>query len=332
MSHDDTLFLPDNGPCFIMIGCWMVEKDTTKEVRTERVRVLVNPRSGLGGSLSETLRVIELAWNERGAEVSYQFSNDVADGVAKTRRAVDEGVDVLLVVGGDGMVNTIGAQLVGSSVAFGVIPTGSGNGFARHFNIPLSAEKAVKALVGAERKLIDVGIANGRAFFVTCSMAWDAALVKYFEKSPIRGILPYIFAGAQGMFEFKAQPFKVVLDENAEHEFPDPLIFTIANLTQFGGGAQIAPEACADDGQLELVVVSRQDLPRMLMELPRLFNGTINQLSQVSTFHFKRLRVIRSSPAEMQLDGELLEAPAEIQVGLRERALRVLVPRIAEVE
>lgn len=294
------------------------------------VRVLVNPRSGVGGSLSAALKSIEAAWAARGGVVSYQFSNNVMDGVGKARQAVEDGVDVLLVVGGDGMVNTIGAELVGSDVAFGVIPAGSGNGFARHFNIPLAPAKAAASLAVAEKRLIDVGTANGRPFFVTCSMAWDAALVRYFEKSPIRGILPYVFAGAQGFLEFQPQAIRIVLDGREELEFSEPLVFTIANLTQFGGGAQIAPSACPDDGFLELVVVSRQAMPRMLLELPRLFNGTIDQLSEVVTRRFQRMRVIRTTPAEMQLDGELVSAPGEVDVGVRQRALHVLVPQAAE--
>lgn len=295
----------------------------------ERVQVLVNPKSGLARSLSATLRAIEEAWAETGAVVSYQFSNSVADGVGKAKRAVADGVDTLVVVGGDGMVNTIGAQLVGTDVAFGVIPAGSGNGFARHFNIPLSAAAAARALASAERRKIDVGTANGRPFFVTCSLAWDAALVTHFEKSPIRGILPYVFAGAQGILEYRPQHFLATLDGTEKLEFAEPIVFTIANLTQYGGGARIAPHADASDGFLELVVVERSGMPKVLFELPRLFNGTIDRLSEVTTRRFQRLHVTRPQAAEMQLDGEVVGAPAEVEIGLLERGLTVLVPPTA---
>lgn len=295
-----------------------------------RVHVLVNPRSGVAKSLSATLKAIEAAWAEQGAVVSYQFSNNVADGVAKARLAVAEKVDSLVVVGGDGMVNTIGAELVGTDVAFGVIPAGSGNGFARHFNIPLSLAAAARALATADRRKIDVGLANGRPFFVTASLAWDAALVSHFEKSPIRGILPYVFAGAQGIFEYRPQHFSAVLDEHEKLEFAEPIVFTIANLTQYGGGARIAPHADASDGHLELVVVERSGLPKVLFELPRLFNGTIDALSEVTTRRFRTLRVHRPVAAEMQLDGEVVGAPAVVEIGLRERCLTVLVPGAAD--
>lgn len=291
------------------------------------VRVLINPKSGFGQSLATTLKAIEEAWSAENAEMVYQFSNSIADGVAKARRAVADGIKTLLVAGGDGMINTIGAELVGTETALGVIPSGSGNGFARHFNIPLQPAKAAIALATAERTRIDVGTANGRPFFVTCSMAWDAALVRHFEKSPVRGILPYVLAGAQGFLEFKTQPFKAIIDDVEELSYADPMVFTVANMTQFGGGARIAPQACADDGYLELVVMARQDMTRILPEMARLFDGTVDRIPQVLTRRFKHLHVTRATAAELQLDGELVDAVTDIDVRVREKALNVLVPK-----
>jgi diacylglycerol kinase family enzyme len=295
------------------------------------VRVLVNPRSGLGGGLGPTLQAIESAWRDEGCEVTYQFSHDPADGRAKVRRALRDDVDVVLVVGGDGMVNTIGAELVGTDVALGVIPTGSGNGFARHFGIPLTPGKAAAALRDADRCAIDVGFANRRPFFVTCSMAADAAVARAFERSPVRGILPYVFAAAYELFEYVPQPFHVNVDGGEDLTFKDPLIFTIANLTEFGGGAKIAPQACADDGFLELVVVGRPDAARAMAGIGRLFDGTIDRVPGVVTRRFRRLEVRRRKVGDIQVDGELVEGLSDVIVSVKERALTVLVPRAAKV-
>jgi diacylglycerol kinase family enzyme len=207
-----------------------------------------------------------------------------------------------------------------------VIPTGSGNGFARHFGIPLDVSDAVKALAGAQRCLIDVGTANGRPFFVTCSMAWDATIVRSFETLPFRGILPYVFAGAAELLGYVAQPFDVEIDGRVKLVFPDPIIFTVANLTQYGGGAQIAPQALPDDGFMEMVVVRRQDMPLLLANIGRVFNGTIDQIPQVFTQRFHRMRVRRQSAAPIQVDGELVDAGPDVEICLLPQALTVLVP------
>ena len=294
-----------------------------------RVRVLVNPKSGLGFSFDSFWGIVEEQFGPFGADVSYQFSRDVADGRRKAESAVRDGVDALIVVGGDGMVNSIGSALVGTPVALGVVPTGSGNGFARHFGIPLDLPGAVRALARSRRRTIDVGAANGRPFFVTCSLAWDAAIVRGFEAFPFRGIVPYVFAAASELIAYEPQPFEVALDGEPAQVFADPVIFTLANLTQYGGGAQIAPQARSDDGQMEMVVVLRQDLPLVLVNVARLFNGTLDRLPQVLTRRFRTLTVRRRRATPIQLDGELVEAGAEVEIRLLPQTLSVLVPEEA---
>lgn len=291
-----------------------------------KVRVLINPRSGVYRSFADIQDEIERCWDQPGLDISYQFSRSEQDGRAKTRRAVEEGVETVLAVGGDGMVNCVGSQLVGTEVALGVIPTGSGNGFARHFNIPLIPQKAVQALAHAGRQRIDVGTANQRPFFVTCSMAWDAAIVRSFEKFPVRGIVPYLLAGAYELINYVPQPISVTVDGDRRFTFEDPLVFTVANLTEFGGGARIAPMACPDDGVLELVVVARKNAVSVVADFVRLLDGRLQQIDKVTSLRFSRLEAKRSRPAPIQLDGEFVDGGEQVTIEVRPRALTVLTP------
>lgn len=292
----------------------------------KKVRILINPNSGMGFALDRIREALIKYWDIPGNDLSIQFSLSKEDGQAKARRAVEDGVGRLLVAGGDGMVNSIGSVLTGTGTALGVIPAGSGNGFARHFNIPLDIAKATEALASAQVQKIDVGYANGLPFFVTCSLAWDAALVDAFEKSPVRGVLPYVFAGVYKLFDYRPQAFTLLLDNHEEITIEDPLLCTAANLTQYGGGAQIAPNARADDGKLQLVTLRQRDLPWIIPMLGKLFDGTIDRLQEVQTRPFSSLTVRRKEAGPMQLDGELLSAPAEVEISVRSRALNVLVP------
>ena len=292
----------------------------------KKVRILINPKSGMGFALDHIHGALIEHWDKPGNDLSIQFSTSKEDGQAKARRAVEEGVGRLLVIGGDGMVNTIGSVLIGTDTALGVIPAGSGNGFARHFNIPLDIAKATVALAAAQPQLIDVGYANGQPFFVTCSLAWDAALVDVFERSPVRGVLPYVFSAVYKFFDYTPQPFTLCIDDGEEFTIDDPQVCTAANLTQYGGGAQIAPGAKADDGQLLLVTVRQHDLPKVVLMLGKLFDGTIDRLSGIHTKPFRTLTVRRKNAGPMQLDGELISAPAEVKITVQQRALNVLVP------
>ena len=301
-------------------------KSHRPESGLRKIRVLVNPKSGVGASFDSFWNLVETHWGGRHSDVTYQFSNDVEDGRRKTLRAVQDGIDTILVAGGDGMVNSIGGALVDTPVALGVIPTGSGNGFARHFGIPLDLAGAVKTLAGARRMPIDVGTANGRPFFVTCSLAWDAAIARRFESFPFRGVAPYVFAAAAELITYEDQPIHAALDGGPAQVFSNPILFTVANLTQYGGGAQIAPKARPDDGLMELVVALRPDLPLLLINIARLFNGTLDQLPQVATRRFRQMDLHRLRATPIQLDGELVDAGREIFIRLLPKALSVLVP------
>lgn len=292
----------------------------------KQMLVLINPKSGISSPVTALLPAIEQIWQPHCSNIIYQFSHTAEDGRTKARNAVAAGTDVVLVIGGDGMVNSIGCELIGREAALGVIPTGSGNGFARHFNIPLDPVRAVHALAEGKTLAIDVGVANSRPFFVTCGMAWDAALVRTFDKMPVRGIFPYVFSAAYEYLTYDPQPFKYSLDGGKPQRCDDPIVFTAANLTQYGGGAQIAPKACADDGWLELTVLHRKDMPAVLINLPRLFDGSIDRLPEVVTRRFKSLRVHRTKEAPIQLDGELVESGPDVEVDVKPRALNILIP------
>ncbi len=290
------------------------------------VLVLVNPKSGLPRSFTALRSAVETHWDVPGTYLYYQFSKSKEDGIEKARRAVAQGVDTILVAGGDGTISTVGRVLVGSKVALGAIPLGSGNGFARHFGIPLLVSEAVQALACARVKSIDVGIVDGIPFLVTCSMAWDAAIVRSFEKWPVRGVLPYVFAGVQEMFEFSPQDMCIRTGDDEPEIYAKPVLFTVANLTQFGGGAQIAPTAKADDGYLELVVVLQRELPKLLPHMPRLFDGSLTNVPGLHTRRFRSMTVNRAEASIIQVDGEIVEAGQEVCIEVQPGALNVLVP------
>jgi len=291
-----------------------------------KVLVLINPKSGLLSVFSTMRQAFDRYWEVDDIDLSYQFTQSKEDGIAKASRAVANGVDTIIVSGGDGTVSTISRVLVDTDTVLGVIPTGSGNGFARHFGIPLTVSKAVKALAGGTVKAIDVGLVNDEPFFVTCSMAWDAAIVRTFDKSPLRGILPYVFAGVQEFFEYRPQNMSVTLADGEDLDFKLPVIFTIANLTQYGGGAMIAPHAKEDDGKLELVVGEHKDFALILANLPRLFDGSMHRIPRIVTRSSEKMTIRREKPVPIQIDGEVVDAPEIIEIGIKPEALKVLVP------
>ncbi len=291
----------------------------------KKVLVLINPKSGSGNPY-RFIAAIEKVWDTSCHDLSFQFSQSAEDGVDKVKRAIERGTHTILVVGGDGMVNSIGCALIGTEARLGVLPGGSGNGFARHFHIPLQPEAAAKALLDGHTQRIDVGKANDRLFFVTCSMAWDGALVEGFEKLGFRGgLAPYILAGAQQLLEYKAQPFHVEID-GEPLDFKHPLIFTVANLSQYGSDVLVAPNAKADSGNLELIAIEKSDMPLVISHIHRFIEKTFHQHPLVTHRTFKTMTVQRESASPIQIDGELMKAEKNVHIKVLPSALNVIVP------
>ena len=141
----------------------------------------------------------------------------------------------------------------------------------------------------------------------------------------MRGVLPYFLAATVELFEYKPQPIAVELDGETI-TFDKPMVFTAANLTQFGGGARIAPHALPDDGHLELVAIDQKNSAKVVPKLIKLFDGTIDQVEEVFSRRFKKLVAFRKEPGPIQLDGELIDAPACVRIDVIENGVQVIVP------
>lgn len=289
------------------------------------VLVLSNPKSGFGRAARGLQEAVRAHWSDRG-ELQFHVSQSREDSDEQIRKAIDAGVSAVLVSGGDGMINSVGAALLGSDVPLGVLPAGSGNGFARHFGIPLSVDGAAAALAAGTVSDMDVGRVNGTPFFVTCGLGWDAGLVDTYEAQTRRGVLGYVVAGLRTFKRFEVQPFEVDCDEGKSLQIAAPFLFTAANLNQYGGGARIAPQADALDHQLDIVWVERPHALGVCLQSIRLFTGSFDRIGRVQTLQTTGLSIRRSRPGPLQIDGERLPRVADIRIELAKERLNILLP------
>ena len=296
----------------------------TMDVR--KLRILYNRRSGPGHSrLDAVQQAVARAWGDV-ADRAWYFPADAAESDRMVDAALADGADCLLVCGGDGTVSSVGRRLAGTGVAMGVVPLGSGNGLARHFGQSLDPAESVEQLAAGAPCDIDVGVAGGVPFLVSASVAWDAALVEAYDAIPFRGVASYALAGAWAWFDYKPQPVEATLDGGETIRLEKPFLFSVGNLSGWGGGALIDADASAEDGRLELIAAERRDAPAMLAALPRVFQEGGKALPGVTHRSFRSMAVARPAAAPVQLDGELVNLPACFDVTVRPGALRLLVP------
>jgi diacylglycerol kinase (ATP) len=245
------------------------------------------------------------------------------------RQAAGEGIDLLLVGGGDGTVNEAAQGTIGSQTALGIVPVGSGNGLARSLRIPLSPGRALRALeTGVDRQL-DIGFLNGRPFLNVAGVGFDAAVGQAFERhgrrGGRRGVMSYLMLGLAGIFSHPG--VLVTLEAGGERIETRALMVAFANGPQYGGGAVIAPRARLDNGFLEVVLVEDAPPWEIVLNAPRLFLGRIEGFGRYRRVRATKALLTTAQPLAHHRDGEPDGETDRFEVRVETRALRVLVPR-----
>lgn len=240
-----------------------------------------------------------------------------------TKQAVADGVDVVVAVGGDGTVNEVASALVHSRTALGIVPCGSGNGLARHLHLPMSPAEAIGILNLCVIREFDYGTINGRPFFCTCGIGFDAFISQKFAESGRRGVLTYVENTLREGLLYRPQTYSI---ENPQGtETCKAFLIACANASQYGNEAKIAPQASMSDGLLDVVVMepfNALDAPQVALQL---FTGRLPENSHVHTFQTNRLRISREAAGVAHCDGDPFLTGKVIDVRLQHKAFRAVV-------
>jgi diacylglycerol kinase (ATP) len=279
--------------------------------------------------------------NERSGK---KRSFDVAESIARTSpfeheivscgrkedldamidRAEADGVDIVFAVGGDGTVHETARRLIGRKPALGILPIGSGNGFARHIGLPLDPAMTLGACRAGRIVTIDTAEVNGTPFVGVMGIGFDALIADRFASSTVRGLETYVIEGLRAFAEFHAEDYEVTCGGETRRE--RAFVIAVANASQYGNNARIAPLASLQDGLLDVVVVHDLSVLRAPMLLARLFQGTLHRSDDVTMMQCAEVRIQRPAAGPAHLDGEPFQLPEDLHVRIVPQSLRLLVP------
>ncbi|MDF3131257.1 diacylglycerol kinase family protein [Kiritimatiellaeota bacterium B1221] len=293
----------------------------------KKIFALLNPHSGPGNTLQDTILAVHELWEDKDHQVSFQLSKNKEDAQNKIAEAKEWGADLIICSGGDGTLNSLLPALIKHEIPVAFIPTGSVNGFARHYNIPQEIPDAVKALKAGENRLIDVGTANDMLFILSCSFAWEASLVKLFEDLPTRGIATYLAAAGITAFSYAPQAHEILNADGTKNRYEEPMLLSVTNLSNYTEVDLVSEDAKADDGLLELVVVEKENMLKLTTSIGKLKEGGVEELDMVETFRDRSFEITRQKPADIQIDGEVIPDQKKVKIGVMKKALHVRVPK-----
>jgi diacylglycerol kinase (ATP) len=289
-----------------------------------RACVILCPTAGTAVSV-ETLRehlrpLLDAHW-----EVRVDVSGAPGGTKALALKAVREGFDLVVAAGGDGTVSEALQALVGTQVALGVLPLGTGNVWAREVGIPLDLPGAVRVLLAGRVRRVDVGRAGQRYFLLMAGIGFDAAVTRQLDAHSKRrlGRVAYLVAGVAVAFSFLGH--RVLLNVDGVRRSCRALLIVIGNSRLYGGDVNVTVEARIDDGLLDVCVFKGAGLPAVAWHIVWVLLGRHVHDPGVDYFRARRLTVVGDSPLPVQVDGDSIgETPMAFAV--RARSLNVLVP------
>lgn len=244
------------------------------------------------------------------------------------QEAAEQNYKAVVAIGGDGTINETAKGLIDSQTALGIIPHGSGNGFARELGLMGPLPQVLSKLKEAVIQPCDVGFANGEPFLNLAGVGFEAAVAWQFmnqgKATGKRGMVPYFTLAAQMFFKYQPPVVRVVLN-GKEHRWA-PLTLVFANNRQYGSHFIIAPQAGIADGQLDMVLVQNKPKWQLAAAVPFFFMGQKPPFDVTASARVQSAVIESEQDILYHIDGEPRKTARHLEITLSPRVLRLLVP------
>lgn len=285
--------------------------------------LLVNPAAG-GGSGAAVAASVARTLREAGHDVVSTPVREVRETLDLVDDAVARG-DVIVSVGGDGMLSSLAGHVAARGGTLGIAPAGRGNDFARMLGLPSAPAAAAGVLLSGAPKLVDLLRVTipGCAPRVIVSSAYSgldaraAEIVELVRWMPVN--LQYPYSALHAMATYRPTRFQVAVDGDGAEYVGSSVV--VANSAYYGKGMKIAPSAVVDDGLLDVVIIEARSRRKLMQSLPKVYDGAHVNLPSVHVRRGRRVEVTASPQAPMGGDGEpvgrvpgLTQPPAVIEV------------------
>ena len=288
----------------------------------KKIIFILNPisgtvsKAGIPGLIEE--RLDKEKFDCRIAETKY-----AGHATELAQQAARQGIDIVVAVGGDGTVNEVGRALVNTKSAMGILPCGSGNGLARHLNLPMNLKKCIDILNYCDIHTLDYGLINRHPFFCTCGMGFDAFISMKFAEAGKRGPITYMQKILEEGLSYQPETYEIE-DEEGTRRYKAFLV-SAANASQYGNNAYIAPQASMSDGLLDIIIMEPFDLieaPQVAIEL---FNKTLDKNLKIKTFRASHIHIHRKSEGIIHYDGDPVMADADVDISIVPKGINIIV-------
>ena len=290
-----------------------------------RIRLIYNPMSKKAKSAYALFFELGIKKLEKNGENQVELVRTTAplDATRLAREAVDQGMDMVVAVGGDGTLNEVINGVIGSNITVGLIPFGITNVFALEVGIPRDPFDAIDVLLEGRPRYIDVGKANGRHFVLMVGAGLDGVAVNNFpfKLKWVLGRLSYLFTGMYYYFT-RYKPVKMEIMVDGRKYFGYQVM--VNNVSIYGGKLKIAPKASIFDGLLDVCIFTRTGFFDDLRYLWSILNSNHYKWSDVLLMKAKKVSI--KGDTYFHVDSEPMgKLPVDIEVV--PHSVKVMLPR-----
>ena len=284
----------------------------------KRSLFILNPHAGVIPVkliMSEEIR-------RRKNRLSYFKSLSIDESGSYIKQSFDK-YDVFVAAGGDGTVRSVASEIIGTGKILGVLPMGSGNGFAKELGFKPSIRSLIKDIIKAESHNVDIIEINGMICLNVAGIGLDSYVAHSFDKLKSRGLWSYVWISLTNFI--KLRPVHVEIKIAGQETISEDLfVLTIANTRQFGNNAFIAPEAKPNDGIIDIVLI--KPFPKVCVPffIYRLFRGTLKSSKYVTYLKTNKPVTIKTDETRFHIDGEPVKISGDVAIQIRRNALSVL--------
>ncbi len=266
--------------------------------------------------------IISEELKRRKNELSYFKSLSIDDSGSRIKKSFDN-YDIFVAAGGDGTVRSVASELIGTNKILGVLPMGSGNGFAKELGFRTNIRSLLNDIKKAEQFPVDVIKINDLNCLNVAGVGLDSFVAHSFDRLKTRGFWSYVWVTMTNFFKLKPVHIDIFIP-GEEIISEDLFVLTIANTRQFGNNAFIAPDARPNDGIIDLVMI--RPFPKFMFPVfvYKLFRRTLKDSKYVRYLKTDKSFTIRTVETRFHIDGEPVKIKGDVSVKIITNALFVL--------
>jgi len=269
---------------------------------------------------------VKIKFDGNKYQVKISESSFKGETKALAREAILDKTDLIVACGGDGTINEIINEIKERKFKIAIVPIGSGNGIARHFNIPLDISKSLDLILRHNYTFVDIGKVNESLFLGNVAFGIGADFIKNYHKIKNKGLVGYFLAFIKTIFSIKEKQF--IIDIDGERIISTPLILIVSNTNQQGYNFTVTPKAKTDDGLLDIFIIENISYFKNIINVFKIILGLNFHPGERIYKKFENLNITPQRPIKnIQIDGENLNLNDVIyKIKLVKKTLQLITP------